>query len=308
MIHAARAGNRNAGQTLRSTLGRCTVEAALADITMVGTNNVAAMYRPAYQAEILEIVNHGSPVVNAIRQGDLTNGDFPNKTYVKWDTTPQVALQTAEKAEIASGPAKLSVVSVPVQTWATGNDISRQTLDLGPPSFVEEWVRAASVDYADTIEGYAVTALLAAATNVPTVFGDTFITVVQKLLGGMNPALVPAGSLFLACSYDMAVGIIGVQSNDGPAFWSGNLSLSTYMGGNNGDLGGLDIIVSTKLPARTYLLGLTNAATWYDAPGTPFTLQAVNVGKLGLDIGLYGYGALAVQYAAALVKTTVPAA
>jgi hypothetical protein len=304
MIHAARSGDRAALRHLHSTLGRCTVQAALTDVTMVGTNNVAAMYRPAYQAEIIDIVSHGSPLVNVLRQGDLTNGDFPNKTYVKWDLSPQVALQATEKAEVNTSPAKLSVVNVPVQSWATGNDISRQTLDLGPPSFVEEWERAAGVDYADTIEAYAATTLVAAATNVTTLLADTFIGVVQKLFAALNPALVPEGRLFLAVAYDIGAGLIGVPQTAGPAFWGGNISLSTYLPST--EMGGLTVIISPKLAARTYLLGLTNAATWYDAPGVPYTLQAVNVGRLGLDISIYGYGALGVQFPAALVKTVQP--
>lgn len=306
MIHAGRAGNRAARQRVQSELSRCTVEAALADVVMVGTNNVAGMYRPAYQAEIVDIVDHGSPLVNVLRQGDLTNGDFPNKTFVRWILSPQVALQTAEKAEINSGPARLDIVNVPVQTWATGNDISRQTLDLGPPSFVEEWVRAASADYAATIETYAETALLAAATNVTTVVGDTFIQVVGKLFAAMSPTAVPAGRLFMAVSYDIAAAMIGVTAQNGPAFWGGDINLANFTPDAN--VGGLDVIIATAFPARTYLLGMSTAATWYDAPGVPYTLQAVNVGKLGLDIGLYGYGALGVQYPGAFVKTTQPSA
>ena len=61
-----------------------------------------------------------------------------------------------------------------------------------------------------------------------------------------------------------------------------------------------------NMPAKTALLYQSNAATWYDLPGTPFTLRAINVGQLGLDIGVYGYGALGVQYQGAIVKTTVP--
>jgi hypothetical protein len=71
-------------------------------------------------------------------------------------------------------------------------------------------------------------------------------------------------------------------------------------------MGGLAVQVDPNMPARTALLMLRNAATWYDLPGTPFSLRAVNVGQLGLDIAVYGYGALGVQYPGALAKTTVP--
>jgi len=280
------------------------IEAALADITLVGTNNVGAMYRPAYQPELIDIVTQGAPLVEVLRQGDLLRGDYPNKTFTKWTTRPQVALQTAEKTQIASGPAKIDTVNVPVSTWATGNDISVQAQDFGSPSLIEDWLRAAAIDYAETIQTYAATGLLAAATPVATLAGDTFIQIVGKLIAALNPLSVPPGGLFLAVSYDVWAGLVSVTQANGPAFWSGSVSFGSML--PTGEMGGLSVFYSPDLPAKTYLLGLRNAATWYDLPGSPFNVRAVNVNLLGLDIGLYGYGALGVQYAAALVKTTQP--
>jgi phage head maturation protease len=280
------------------------IQAALVDVTLVGTNNIGAMYRPGYQAELIDIVSAGAPLVEVLRQGDLQRGDYPNKTFTKWTTRPQVALQTAEKTQIASGPAKIDSVNVPVSTWATGNDISVQAQDFGSPSLVEDWLRAAAVDYAETIQTYTATGLLAAATPVATLAGDTFIQIVGKLVGAMNPASVPPGGLFLAVSYDVWAGLISVTQANGPAFWSGSVSIGTIA--DSSVMGGLSVFYSPDLPAKTYLLGSRNAATWYDLPGTPFNVRAVNVNLLGLDVGLYGYGALGVQYPAALVKTTQP--
>lgn len=283
---------------------RTPILAQLADVTLVGTDNVGAGYRPAYQAELLDIVSHGSPLVDAVRQGDLQRGDYPNVTFNAWTKTPQVALQTAEKTEINSVPIAMGPTSVPVQTWATGNDLSQQLLDFGSPSFVEDYIRAAGVDYADVIETYAATALLAAAQPVTVAADATFTAIVATLFSGLDPAKVPAGGLFLAVSWDAWAGMIGVQQNDGPAFWDGRVSFGSVL--PSGDASGMSIFYSPGLPARTYLLGMRNAATWYDLPGTPFSLRAINVGQLGLDVAVYGYGALGVQFPYALVKTTVP--
>lgn len=298
----ARAGNRRARQQLQATLGRYSVEAALSNVTLVGTDNVGSMYRPAYQPEIVEIVQHGAPFTQVIRQGDLQRGDFPNKTFLTWTKTPTVALQATEKTAINSTPVALTPASVPVKTWATGNDISQQTLDFGPPSFLQEYVRAASVSYANTIDIYAITALLAAATSVTSALADSFVTIVQKLFAGLNPANVPNGQLFLGVPWAAAAALMGVTVNNGPAYWTLSLNLGNFL--PDMSAAGLPIIVDPNLPANTYILGLTSAATWYDVPGVPYTLQAVEVGNLGLDIAVYGYGALGVQYPGALVKTT----
>ena len=195
-------------------------------------------------------------------------------------------------------------MSVPVKTWATGNDLSQQLLDFGPPSFVEDYIRAAAVDYAKQIDTYACTTLLAAATPVTTTVGASFTDVMAALLAGLDPTVVPAGNLWVAVSYDQAIALGSITVNDGPAFWDGNVSYGGFMPSAN--VGGIPVFVDPNLPAKTYLLGMTQAATWYDLPGTPFNLRAINVGKLGLDVGVYGYGALGVQYPDAFVTTTVP--
>jgi hypothetical protein len=280
------------------------IQAALLDVTLDGTVNIGGAYRPGYQAELVEIVGWGTPLIDALRQGDLQRGDYPTKSFNQWLQTPIVGLQTNEKDPIASGPVQIGPASCDVMTWAGGNDISQQTLDLGSPSFVEDYIRAAAGDYAKKSDTYAVSALLTAATPVTTLTTDTFIQIIQKLMGALNPATAPGGSYFLAMSNDVGVGLIGVPRDEGPAFWDGSVSFGSFTPTVNA--GGLQAFVDPNLPARTYLLGYRNGATWYDLPGTPFNLRAVNVAQLGLDIAVYGYGACGIQYPGAFAKTTQP--
>jgi len=280
------------------------IQAALADITLVGTNNVGALQRPGYQAELIEIIGWGTPLIDALRQGDLQRGDFPNKTFNRWTTTPTVGLQATEKAEITSTVVNITPASCSVATWAGGNDISQQTLDLGSPSFVEDYIRAAAMDYAKKTDTYAVTTLLAAATAVTTLAGDSFIQVMAKLIGALSPATTPPGGLFMAMSYDVGVGLISVTQANAPAFWDGTVNFGSFT--PSVTAGGLTAFVDPNLPAKTYLAGHRQGATWYDLPGTPFNLRAINVPQLGLDVAVYGYGALGVQYPGAFTKTTQP--
>lgn len=306
IVNASRTDPRAArtAATILAAQRPASIEAALADITLVGTDNVGAAHRPAYQAELVEIIGWGTPTIDALRQGDLERGDYPNKTFNRWIKTPEVAVQAAEKDEIHSVAVSIGPASAPVVTFAGGNDISQQTVDLGSPSFVEDYIRAAAVDYAQQADTYAVNALLAAAADVATLAADTFIGIVGKLVGALSPATTPPGGLFLAMSYDVGVGLIGVPRDEGPAFWDGNVSFGTFTPTVNA--GGLSAFVDPNLPARTYLLGHRNGATWYDLPGTPFNLRAVNVAQLGLDVAVYGYGALGIQYPGAFTKTTQP--
>jgi hypothetical protein len=305
-------GDERAWRTVTAALaaqGRFpTLNAALplTDIGLGTTDNVAAMYRPAYQAELVELISWGTPLIDALRRGDLARGDWPNKVFTVWEKTPEVrevtGTPTPEKQEIHSAPAKIGTDSAAVHKWAGGNDLSQELLDFGSPDFVEQYVRAAGQDYALQVDTFACTTLLAAATPVTTVASDDFITIVGKLVSALSPATTPPGGLFLAMAYDVGAGLISVKRDDGPAFWDGSVSFGSFMPSTN--VGGLTAFVDPNLPASTYLLGHRQGATWYAPAGVPFRLTATNVGLLGLDIAVYGYGALGVQYPGAFVKTT----
>jgi len=312
IIQASRGGSPQSVQLMQAVLAeqgplyRGGIEAALADITLsVGTDNIGQLYRPAYQRELVDLIDWGTPLINALRQGDLQRGDWPSLTFNTWEKAPTVALNDVEKTAINSTPVKITPQTVTTHRWAGGNDISQIALDLGSPSFVADYVNAAGVDYARKIDTYAVTTLLAAATDVPGTVGISFIDAMAALVGGLSPATTPPGGLFLCMSYDLGVGLIGVPQDKGPAFWDGSVSFGAFTPSVNA--GGLSAFVDPNMPASTYLLGHRQGATWYDLPGTPFTLQAVNVGLLGLDVAVYGYGALGVQYPGSFTKMTVPA-
>src|SRR4029079_10052355 len=136
---------------------------------------------------------------------------------------------------------------------------------------------------------------------------DSFVGVVGKLFGALNPATTPPGGLFMAVAYDVGMGLVGVPRDEGPAFWDGHVNFGKMTPEVTTDAG-LTVYVDTTLPSRTYLGGHRDGATWYDLPGTPFNLRAINVGLLGLDIAVYGYGALGIQYPGAFVKTVQPIA
>ena len=295
-------GQRVALQAIRAV--DAIQQAALVDVTMVGTNNVGALYRPAYQAELVEIVSWGRPLINALKQGTLERGDYPNKTFNKWTQRPTVGIQTPEKTAITSTIVKIDPTGVPVQTWAGGNDLSQQALDFGSPSFVSDYIDAAAIDYAKKSDTYAVTTLLAAAMTTPPGAAAAFTANVAALFGTLNPANVPAGRLFLCVSWDVMVSAIGVVGiTDNPAFWSGAMDLGNMMPANS--MGGLSMFVDPNMPANTMLLGLSSGATWYERAGSPYNLQVTEVSLLGLNVAVYGYGALGVQYPGAFAKMTV---
>ena len=135
-----------------------------------------------------------------------------------------------------------------------------------------------------------------------TAIADSFITVVGKLMAGLTPATTPPGGLFLAMAYNVGVGLIGVP--DGRPRVLERVGVVRIVHPDHRHRRTLRVRRSEHARASTYLLGHRSGATWYTVPGTPFNLRAINTANLGLDVAVYGYGALGIQYPGSFVKTT----
>lgn len=78
------------------------------------------------------------------------------------------------------------------------------------------------------------------------------------------------------------------------------------LGTTGGTAGNIKFSVGSGLAARAVLSGDGQAYTWYEKE-PPIQVQAENIPKGGVDIGVFGYGALIVNDARALFKTAIAA-
>ena len=196
------------------------INAALADIT-TAPGSAGAIARPAFAEQIGNLIELGRPTINAISRAPLPPSGM-RVEWPQWTTTPLVAVQATQKTEIASRAAVIGTAGADILTWAGGNDVSLQLAQRSSPSFLEQWVRAASEEYARVTNAYVITQLLAAAEVVAPPATPTFLNSIAALMNGFDPATAPSGSLFLAMSWDVGMVMVGVPVNSGPAFWSGS--------------------------------------------------------------------------------------
>ena len=68
--------------------------------------------------------------------------------------------------------------------------------------------------------------------------------------------------------------------------------------------GGLDMFVEPSLPAGTMIGGSKAAATVHKSAGAPAELRVLDVALLGMDVAVYGYLAVTVEYPKAIAKMT----
>jgi hypothetical protein len=268
---------------------RAELNAALANVT---TTNVGAVVQPAYRSEINGLIDHGTPLLQALSQAPLPSSGMSIE-YPEWVTLPTTGQQATEKTQIVSTPVTMTMKSAPVITIAGGNDISLQAVERSSPSFLEAYLKAAAVDWARKAEAYLLSRILAGA--VAATPGATFLDNIKALLGALNPTLTPPGPLFVGMAWDVALPLITVKATDGPAFWSGKISFGSMLPEVQAD--GLNMFVDPNLPSGVMVAGSKAGATWHQQG--PADVRVVDVSLLGLDVGVYGYASATIEYPSA---------
>ena len=277
---------------------RTSIQAALANIT---TTDVGSVVQPAYRSEITAIIDHGTPLLDVLAGSPLPPSGM-SLEYPQWVAPPTTGIQAAEKTQITSTPVTMTMKTAPVVTIAGGNDISLQAVERSSPSFLESYLRAAAVDWGRKAEQYVLSILTPLAEVVPP--GADFLANVQALLASLDPAQTPAGPLFIGMSYDVAIPLISVTQQNGPAFWQGNINFASMT--PEVDTGvGVRMFVDWNLPAKTMIGGSAAAANVRKSAGAPADIRVIDVSLLGLDVGVYGYIAVEVEYPGALSIMTL---
>jgi hypothetical protein len=266
---------------------KATLAAALTNVT---STNVGAIVPPIYRAELTAIVDHGTPLLNVLGDQTLPASGMSIE-FPEWTTKPTTGLQATEKSQIVSTAVAMNLKTAPIVTLAGGNDLSLQSVERSSPSFLEAYLRAAAVDWGRKAEAYVLSILTPLAEVVAPGAG-TFLDRVQLLMASLDPNATPAGPLFVAMSYDVAMPLISVKQTDAPGWWDGSISFGSMTPNVNAD--GLNIVVDWNLPAKTMLAGSTQAATVHKSAGAP------------TDIRVYGYLSVTVEYPGAISVMTLP--
>lgn len=260
------------------------ITAALSNVVTTGN---AGTFQKVYLTEVKGLIEWGRPTIRALDQADLPPSGMRIEWPI-WTTLPNVDVTTGEKVAVPTGAVSISTGGVDVQEFAGAADVSLRLAQRSNPSFMEQYFRGCAEIYARKTNGYVLTAILAAAGVVAP--AATFIGSIQAHIASYDPTKVPNGPLFIGMSWDVATALIGITTQNGPAFWSGSINFGNAPITATAD--GMYLYVDRQLPAKTLISGFRNAATWYEDPNSPAEIRVVDVSLLGIDAGVYGYGAL----------------
>ncbi|MFI5861204.1 phage major capsid protein [Streptomyces sp. NPDC051546] len=237
------------------------------------------------------------PVWNSLTQRTMpsTSQKF-SRPRVKVHT--KVDKQTGEKTELVNQAMQVVLEDISKDTYGGYVNISRQVLDWTSPGALALVVEDLMANLVRQSEARAATDLVlaAAAQKVtgdltdPAALNGLIYQASAQVYGANDSNNSPADRVWMSPDIWAQIGSM-VDGNKRPLFPALNPSnaLGSLRPANptGGDFGGFQVVVSGSLPAKTLIVGASEALEVYeDQRGT---LQAVEPSVLGLQVAAYCY-------------------
>jgi len=217
----------------------------------------------------------------------------------KWENRPQVADYAGNKAEIPSNEVSTVPAEVDAFRYAGGWDIDRIFVDLGDSEMVEALFRAATEDARRYLEAKVGTALLAAATAVP---AQTDLPTALATIG-LQAATIGANVSVFSFAGDVWSQFLAL-GRDALPWWVTAETAPVNISDTSVKVGNVTLVPNTNLAAGTILAADRRAAR---ARRKQVRVNAIDLPKGGVDLGVFGYAAILVEDARALWKTSITA-
>lgn len=248
---------------------------ALADITT--TDNLGLVPEGA-RAPIEDQIDKSRPFMESTRE--VAEPEGLKLIYPRIVTRPVVGTQSAEKAEVASGPVSVEADDYGAITIAGAADISIQLLRKSSPSFLALFLDLLGEAYAIDADNKALDNLIAAGVTAGTgtfdpeapLYGEAFANGLAAG-AGLTPDHIWLSPTAVAQMIDARTAVgTGITNADGQIVAGLGLNLRPVM------------VPAMEDEALDVLIGPSRGFAWAESP--EMELQADVPGKLGRDVAL----------------------
>jgi len=296
--------------SVRASLGNETSKmyvAAAAD-----TTDNAGLVPTRQLTEVINgISNADRPLVDSVSSGVLPDAGMTFE-IPKITVAPTVAI-AAEGGTPSETDQNAAFVSVDVKKYIGQQTFSLELLDRSSPAFFAELVRQMEYAYAKATDTAVGTALIAGGTDggnrtlttgalAADFVSDAAVSIYENTLGfATNIAVSPA-------QWGVLMGL--VDSSNRPIFQqtinpqnAGGTLTATAVRGN---LLGLNLRVARNLSGtgdNSMIIVNPDAYTWYESPRLSLQTNLISTGQV--QVGYYGYGAIATKIAAGAYRYMV---
>ena len=295
--------------SVRATLGDSTSAlyvAAASDGTLL-TELAGLNHTPQLSTVWNPKTTNVRPAISAIRTATIPTGTGLKFQIPRVKTAPTVAV-AAEKGAFSDTQIEIEYVDVTQKKFAGMQKFDVEVLDLSTPAFFEEMVRLMADQYAAATDAEVVTAIKAGtldSTSITLPFdGDEFSGFISRGAASIYNATkrFPTG---VVMSPDQWANIIALNdSNKRPLFnvaGSPQNSLGDMEPGSPvGSVLGLPVYVDPNMSGvadDSICIVNRDSFVWYEGAG-PLQLRSNIVSTGQVEVGYYGYGAVATLTAA----------
>ena len=229
--------------------------------------------------------------------------------------TIAVGEQDPENEALSFGNLSIDSVSATVKTYGGYTTMSRQTIERSSVNYLDTAFQALAIAYSNATNTAAKAAIAALDFTGKTMDldGGTAASVIEGLIDGIKYIKSNSGlnAEFILCSADSYKYFMKIADSAGRPIVDINRDGSNTIGTANNDLTGsiwgIPVVVDPSLGTGLAYLANSNALRVLEAPGAPVRLTDGDVTTLTDSISVYGYAAITVPFASAIVKLDITA-
>lgn len=275
-------------------IGEENLFAALANVTNTAhKNNVE---QTQWLGELWSGKSYTRKYVNLVNTGSLTSWKVEGWRFL---VKPQVGDYAGDLAEIPSNTPTTEYYSTEAARLAGGWKLDRKYRDFGNTEFISSFFKAATEDYARKSDAKVINFIVASAQAVTgTVVPSGVAPAAAKIVNGAMAMIDVATPTFAIVGLNAYREMLMTTEFDNLKFITQSLGLE---GGNTA---GFQVIPSAEIGVNDVYVGAKEAITFFELPGTPIQVSALDVAKGGEDDALFGYYALVLNDARGLRKVS----
>lgn len=264
------------------------ITAALDGATTITSPGVVPV---TYTPDVISVIDASRPFITSLRKGVLPSAGTSFKRP-RWTSYPSVAAHT-EGDPIESNSAQIGDFDVQINSRMGGNKVSVELVDRSDPSYFTELRSMLAKAYAIDTESAALTAFLDSVTAAS---GTGWAAIVDGVAKVKQNSKLTANRLLL--SVDQWAAAMQLEDGTGRQLFApiGQQNSNGSLDAFSGTILGLQVVVSDLAPNGTAVVYADAAATYFEAPGSPAALQALQISSAEIELAVKGYDALALDY------------
>ena len=265
---------------------------------------------PGFIGYIDNLIDTNRPTLSAFSRAALPAAGLTVEYAQVSSNTLAVGVQSPENEELSFGNLVIDSVSANVVTYGGYTSMSKQTIQRSSVNYLDTALRALSIAYANTTNKAVVD--LVEAQNYTGKRWDVSAGTSEALIGGLADAsayifketgLRPEAIMCGTGAYKFLLQVAGEDGR--PVVLVNGAGVnnigSANIPGLSGQLFGLPVIVDPQIATNRCFVANSAAIQTLESAGAPVRLSADDITTLTDSISVYGYMAITMPFADALV-------